>query len=59
MTDEVETDEGDRFAFAVDRGEILDSRGEIERVWELGEMAEEVFSKAPRRRKNEIGFASQ
>jgi hypothetical protein len=59
MTDEVETDKRDGFAFTVDGGEIFDARSEIERVGELGEMAEEVFREASSRGEDEIGFARE
>jgi hypothetical protein len=59
MTNEIETDERDGFAFAVDRGEILDTRSEIERVGELGETAEEVLREATGRGEQEIGFTGE
>jgi hypothetical protein len=59
MTNEIEANERDGFAFTVDGGKILDARSEIERVWEFGEMPEEAFGKATGRGENEIGFAGE
>ena len=56
MADEIETDERDGFALAIDRREVFNAGSKIERIRELGEIGEELFVDATRGGENADPF---